>query len=149
MNSVDITGHARGKNIMCRIVVMAVLLLFLSSAAYQRNVVWHTLLSLWEDATAKSPRKSRVHNNLGNCNLLLERYFKAIDEYKIAVALDKGNIEAYYNLGACLEKVGIINQAWQYYDVFCSSAPPSYAEQKKSACERAAALSRELKRPGP
>jgi len=129
-------------------VVAAAIILLLTCAAHQRNNKWHTLLSLWEDAVGKSPRKSRVHNNLGNCNLLLERYFKAIDEYKIAVALDKGNIEAYYNLGVCLEKVGIINQAAQYYDIFCRSAPPSYAEQKKSACERAVALSLELTRRG-
>lgn len=144
MNSVDGAGGADDNNLMQRLAAMIIVLLFLTGAAYERNSVWYTLLSLWEDAAQKSPRKSRVHNNLGNCNMLLERYFEAIEEYQMAVVFDKGNIEAYYNLGTCFENVGIINQALQYYDMFCKNAPPQYADQKRSSCVRAETLSREL-----
>lgn len=111
-------------------------------ATYQRNSIWYSLLSLWEDVAIKSPQKSRVHNNLGNCNVLLDRYFQALEEYRKAVELDTGNIEAYYNLAITLEKVGIANQAAYYYDVFCKNAPAEYKEQKMMACERSDRLSR-------
>jgi len=144
MSTADAAPYAVARNLLGRIGVMAVIVMVLAVAAYERNAVWYTLLQLWEDAALKSPLKSRVHNNLGNCNMLLERYFAAIEEYKMAVAFDKGNIEAYYNLGTCLEQVGFGNQALQYYDVFCKNAPPQYAEQKQSSCARAEALAREF-----
>jgi len=110
--------------------VVIILMVLLTAATFQRNRVWVTKLSLWEDAAKKSPMKSRVHNNLGNCYMLLDRYFRAIEEYKKAVALDKNNIEAYYNLGINLDNVGLLNQAVYYYDIFYKIAPPSYDKQR-------------------
>lgn len=121
------------------------LVLLLAAATYQRNFVWDTKLSLWSDAAAKSPQKSRPHNNLGNCYMLLNLPFKAIEEYKTAVALDPGNIEAYYNLALNFENVGILNQAAYYYDIFCKSAPGDYRLQQQSACKSAAELAQGFK----
>ena len=72
----------------------------------------------------KSAVKSRAHNNLGNCYMLLDKPFNAIEEYQKAIALDGRNIEAYYNLAMNLEQVGMLNQAAYYYDYFCRAAPP-------------------------
>ena len=80
--------------------------------------------------------KSRPHNNLGNCYMLLGDNLKAIDEYKKAIALDKNNIEAYYNLGINLEKAGRSEEAVLYYDIFSRNAPAIYAAQRKMALER-------------
>jgi len=66
---------------------------------------------LWQDTTVKSPGKSLVHNNLGNCYILAGMHFKGIEAYPRAVALDPNNIKAYYNLGVNIENVGILNQA--------------------------------------
>ncbi len=115
------------------------------TAAFQRNFVWDTKLSLWSDAAEKSPRKSRPHNNLGNCYMLLARPFEAIEEYKIAIALDPRNIDAYYNLGLNFENVGILNQAVYYYDIFCRFAPPGHREQMLASCGRAQNLLRGMK----
>ncbi len=110
--------------------IVAALMVLLSAATFQRNRVWETKLYLWEDAAKKSPMKSRVHNNLGNCYMLQSKHFSAIEEYKKAIALDSNNVEAYYNLGLNLENVGMLNQAAYYYDIFYKMAPPKYNRQR-------------------
>jgi tetratricopeptide (TPR) repeat protein len=128
-----------------RVAVLTLVLVLLAGASYQRNRVWHTLLSLWEDAASKSPLKSRVHNNLGNCYVLVGKHFKAIEAYERAVALDRNNVEAYYNLGVNFENVGILNRAVYYYDRFCKTAPSTYREQQEQACKRVSELTRSVR----
>jgi len=125
--------------------VLVLLVILFTGMAYERNSVWHTLLTLWQDAAAKSPGKSRVFNNLGNCYILAGKHFKGIEAYQRAVALDRNNIEAYYNLGVNFENVGIMNQALYYYDWFCKNAPSSYREQQEQACKRVVELTRGAK----
>ncbi len=128
-----------------RTAVLALVVLLFAGAAYERNTAWHTLLTLWTDVAAKSPGKSRVFNNLGNCYILDGKYFKGIEAYQRAVALDRNNIEAYYNLGVNYENVGITNRAVYYYDLFCKTAPASYREQTEQACKRVVELTRGAK----
>ncbi|MDH4162076.1 MAG: tetratricopeptide repeat protein [Nitrospirota bacterium] len=119
-----------------RTILSILILLALTASTVHRNTAWNTLLSLWEDCAAKSPDKSRTHNNLGNCNLLLGRYFPAIEEYRRAVALDPANMEAYYNLATTLDIAGLSVEAIGPYSVFCREAPRNYAVQQQQACER-------------
>lgn len=121
------------------------ILVLLISVTFVRNRVWETKLSLWADAARKSPLKSRAHNNLGNCYMLLNMPFSAIQEYQKAISLDSRNIEAYYNLGINFEQVGILNQAIYYYNIFCNSAPLLYGQQKQESCESANKLSQRIK----
>jgi len=121
---------------MLKVVVVSLIVILLSAASLHRNSAWHSLLSLWEDCAQKSPEKSRTRNNLGNCNLLLNRYFPAIEQYRKAVELDPQNLEAQYNLATTLDTVGLLSQAMAPYDVFCRQAPASYAEQRAQACLR-------------
>jgi len=114
---------------------VAVLMISLAVITFQRNKVWHTKVALWEDVVKKSPMKSRPHNNLGNCYMLLGDHHKAVEEYKKAIALDKDNIEAYYNLGMNLEKTGRSDEAVFYYDIFIRNAPAVYEEQKQAVLE--------------
>jgi tetratricopeptide (TPR) repeat protein len=127
-----------------RTVVLALVVVLFMGMAHERNIVWNTLLSLWQDTAAKSPNKSRVFNNLGNCYILAGRYFKGIEAYQRAVALDQNNGEAYYNLGVNFENVGIMNKAAYYYDWFCNHASSDYREQQGHACKRAAELARSV-----
>ncbi|MBW7956618.1 MAG: tetratricopeptide repeat protein [Deltaproteobacteria bacterium] len=124
-----------------------VLMLLLSGLTYERNEVWRTKLSMWLDVAMKSPMKSRPHNNLGNCYMLLERPVEAIEEYKKAIALDPGNIEAYYNISLNLEKTGRFDQAVYYYDIFSRNAPSRYERQKEFARKRVERF-REIERLG-
>ena len=124
-------------------VISLLIVLLLAGAASHRNRAWHTLLAMWTDCAAKSPQKSRTHNNLGNCYSLLDQHFSAIAEYQRAVALDKGNMEAQYNLAVKLDSVGFSALAIQPYDMFCKFAPPTFPEQKRYACERLRELLRD------
>ena len=65
-----------------KMIVMAAVIVLLGLAAFQRNGVWVTKLSLWTDVARKTPAKSRVHNSLGNCYMLLGDSFHAVEEYK-------------------------------------------------------------------
>jgi tetratricopeptide (TPR) repeat protein len=123
-----------------------VLVMVLAGSTYLRNPVWQTKVSLWSDVAEKSPRKSRAHNNLGNCYMLLDKPFDAIAHYKAALALDGNNIEAYYNVATNLERVGILNQAIVYYDIFCKFAPPRYLEERRSSCDSVVKLSQRLRK---
>ena len=125
----------------------AALVIALAGAAATRNATWHSLLAMWEDCARKSPNKSRTHNNLGNCHVLLERYFPAIAEYQKAIALEWGNLEAHYNLATALDTVGLYSQAMRSYEVFCRMAPPALAEHKQRACTRLQELLDEARRP--
>lgn len=87
-------------------------------ATQQRNQVWKTKLALWEDAAAKSPNKSRPHNNLGNAYLLLGNALSAADNYRTAIRLDPDNIEAYYNLALALKNLGRFDEALQVHRIF-------------------------------
>lgn len=129
------TGDAAAFS-MPQTVVAALLVIALAAASFHRNSAWHSLLALWEDCARKSPEKSRTRNNLGNCNLLLNRHFPAIAEYQKAVQLDPRNLEAQYNLATTLDTVGLFSQAMPPYEVFCREAPSVYAEQKAAACRR-------------
>jgi len=126
-----------------KIAAPAIFILFLELAALQRNAVWHTLLTMWTDCAAKSPQKSRTHNNLGNCYLLLGKHFPAIAEYQKAVELDNTNMQAQYNLATQLDNVGLTSQAMRPYEVFCRFSPPTFHEQKKLSCSRLQELLRE------
>jgi len=123
---------------------MAVAIILLTSTAFQRNGIWVTKLSLWTDVALKTPGKSRVHNSLGNCYVLEGDYFRAVEEYKKSLALDRGNIEAYYNIAFNLEHIGLLQEALYYYGIFCRTAPSDYREAAKKACDRVNQLTREL-----
>lgn len=127
--------------------VLVIVVLALTAAALQRNTTWHTLLAMWADCAAKSPQKSRTHNNLGNCYLLLGMHFPAIAEYQKAVALDPGNMEAQYNLAVQLDNVGLVSLAIKPYELFCRFAPAAFPEQQKRSCDRYQELLNEVKQP--
>jgi tetratricopeptide (TPR) repeat protein len=119
-----------------RIVPVIVLVAALTGATMLRNVRWQTLLTMWEDCARKSPNKSRTHNNLGNCHMLLGKHFSAMREYQQAVALEPGNMEAQFNLARVYDMVGLYSQAMRPYDIFCRSAPKDLDEHRVTACRR-------------
>jgi protein O-mannosyl-transferase len=87
----------------------------LALALHRRNAAWETHLSMSLDSVAKSPRKARVHVNLGHA--LSERgdHEAAIREYRLALALvgDAPRSEALVlrNLSAALASQGRWDEA--------------------------------------
>lgn len=82
-------------------VTVIVVVLALGTLTVLRNQIYVSEIVLWEDTAAKSPRKARVHNNLGYAYLLAERCEPAQREFALALQLDPLDIKARYNLRRC------------------------------------------------
>ena len=68
-------------------------------ATVLRNFTWTSYWTLWEDAAAKSPNKSRPHLALGVGLNQAGRTGQAIEELKKAARLNPNGGEPYLNLG--------------------------------------------------
>lgn len=89
------SGRAAGQIF---IAVTVLLTMVLGFATWQRNTVWGSSLSLWQDVINKSPNKARPYNNLsvalensGNRQQAIKTLIKAIE-------IDPEFFISYYNL---------------------------------------------------
>jgi tetratricopeptide (TPR) repeat protein len=100
--------------------VGTVLVGVLASLTFARNRVWKDDLTLWADAAAKSPGKSRPLNNYGIA--LFERgdLTGALAAYRRAIAVDPANDKPYFNVGEALQKAGDCEGAIPYYQHFAA-----------------------------
>jgi len=124
------------------VALVLALLGVLAFATYGRNEVWKTKLSLWTDVVSKSPGKSRAHNNLGNCYLLMGDNGQALARYLTAMRLDRGNVETYYNAAITLERLDRRGESAFYYSKFLEKAPPEYGGIMQSVKEKLTELNR-------
>ncbi|WP_224960280.1 tetratricopeptide repeat protein [Geomonas subterranea] len=105
------------------IAVLVLLVTASAAAAYMRNTVWETPVSLWRDAVRKSPAKHRPHFSLGvalantlppwhtdDVNVMLqpmdarqnEVLGEVVREFETAIRLDPRSGAAYTFLGGAL-----------------------------------------------
>jgi tetratricopeptide (TPR) repeat protein len=94
--------------------IIVVFILVLSTAAYQRNSVWQSAVSIWEDTASKSPAKIRPHFQLGIAYLDAQRYHDAIRELNMVsqmISRTEDFLALHYNLGVALFKTGLYNEA--------------------------------------
>lgn len=102
---------------------VGVLVLALAVTTWQRNLVWGSAVSLWQDCALKAPGKARPHNNLAIALLAAGRNDEAATELKTALKLDPKNVEALRNLGAAYEKTGGVEQAIIQYQAALQENP--------------------------
>jgi tetratricopeptide (TPR) repeat protein len=81
----------------------------LSAAAYARNTVWKSEISMLNDVVQKSPFKLRAHYSLGSAYLGKDRFEEAAREFKIVITLNPTLYLGYNGLG-------IANTRLQRYD---------------------------------
>jgi len=87
---------ARRKAFRVAASAVAALLLILT---FNRNAVWATEYTLWNDAANKAPYSSRPHNNLGVYLAGQGRTDEAVREFREALSLAPGDSDAHNNLG--------------------------------------------------
>jgi protein O-mannosyl-transferase len=75
--------------IECKAASLAMLLGIIAFGAYNRNSVWQSPLTFWEDNARKAPSKARVHNNFGVALCEAGHYDQAVHEYQTAITLDR------------------------------------------------------------
>jgi protein O-mannosyl-transferase len=70
----------------------------LAGVTHARNRVWRDEVSLWTDATVRSPHKARPHNNLGIALERLGRVAEAEASFRRAIAVEPRYVYGRVNL---------------------------------------------------
>jgi tetratricopeptide (TPR) repeat protein/VanZ family protein len=81
-----------------QITSLAVILVALSWATNQRNLVYETEIAFWEDAVARNPESSRAANNLGMAYAIECRFDDAEIAFKRAIASSGDDYYSRINL---------------------------------------------------
>jgi protein O-mannosyl-transferase len=116
------TGNRRMRTVF--IYALVFLSFVYSAAAYSRNSVWGSRISLWEDTAMKSPDKARVHVNLASFAYEpAGMYDQAIEQYNLALRLGRFNPEAHNNLGINYARKGWFDKAIEEYLLALSQKP--------------------------
>ncbi len=98
--------------------IFVIILLFLGLNAYgvfQRNKVWKTEESLWEDVTIKSPKNGRGFMNYGLALMAKGDYQNAEINYKKALELTPNYPTLYTNLGILNNAMGNKTEAEEFF----------------------------------
>jgi tetratricopeptide (TPR) repeat protein len=95
----------------------------LAALTVARNRVWASELSLWADAAAKSPHKSRSLNNLGGALFQRGDPRGALAWYERALEADPDNLKVYFNAGEALQALGDCTRAIPAYERFLALRP--------------------------
>lgn len=107
--------HPRYKHIHSAAIILAItVLIALSGAAYARNTVWKSEVSLWLDVASKSPNKARAFFNLGNAFAFKGRgdLANAGKAWERAMQIDPAfKARVFFNLGNALRDRGDMTSA--------------------------------------
>jgi tetratricopeptide (TPR) repeat protein len=104
-------------------VFFAVVALLFSGAAYARNGVWQSGVSIWEDVVAKAPGKARGYNNLGLKYREAGRRKEAIASLMTAAGLKPDYPDAHKNLGLMYLEEGVTEKAIRHYGLALALYP--------------------------
>ncbi len=92
-------------------VAVSLLIAVLGWATWQRNIVWQSKISIWQDSANKSPLKGRPHNNLGLHLLTKGETGRAVTAFTEAIMVDETYAEPHNNLGMILIQKGKLDEA--------------------------------------
>ncbi len=101
---------------------LALTLLF-AAGAYQRNKVWSTPITLWEDCVRKSPKKPRAYTNLGHYLIRANNIEKAMEVLQTAYRLNPNYDGAHYNLGIGYAELKQLDKALFHLEQYLRLAP--------------------------
>jgi tetratricopeptide (TPR) repeat protein len=85
--------------------------LLLTVATFQRNKVWFSGLTLWEDSVSKAPEKERPVMHYANAISGTGQLQKAKGLYEKVLTLNPENATARYNLGIIYKQLGDYDRA--------------------------------------
>lgn len=95
----------------------------LGFATWQRNWVWQSELTLWQDAVRKSPDKGRPLHNYAKALSEAGEHGKAILHYQMAIRRGLASPDTLVNLAAEYEQIGEPHRAVEYYRLALTGDP--------------------------
>jgi Tfp pilus assembly protein PilF len=95
----------------------------LAGLSFQRNKVWSSDLSLWEDVVSGSPHKARPYNNRGLAYDARGRFEQAIADYNKALEINPKYVNAYDNRGVVWARQGRFDKAVADYSQAIALSP--------------------------
>lgn len=105
----------RRRNSRTAAIVGSMICLVYAGMVMERNQVWGSGISLWEDAVRKAPRMSRVRLNLGVAYKNAERKEDSLRELQTVLELEPDYPEAWVLWGNILEDEGEDERAEEAY----------------------------------
>jgi len=99
------------KNKKSGVLILCGLTLLLGILSIERNMVWRTELSLWQDTYKKSPGKLRPLINLARAHSIEGNREDAIRYYEEALSKGPGVFVIHYNLGEIYLTMGKVDEA--------------------------------------
>ena len=112
-----------------QVAALAVLVVPLGFASYERNKIWESSIAFWEDNIKKAPKKARVWNNAGVAYSEAGRIDEALVAYKKAIDLDKVYSDPLSNIAVAYSMKGDIDKAIESLKsalVICPNYPEAY-----------------------
>lgn len=97
----------RARQITCLTVLLVALMLGVTT--WNRNSVWRSETSLWEDVTGKNPNSARGWNNLGGAYIKEREPLKALKALTRSIELDPSKADARNNVGIAIDMMGVYN----------------------------------------
>jgi len=82
---------------------------------FERNDVWRSSVSLWQDCAVKSPQKARPRNNLAVALVRRGNIDEAVTNYRKALQFEPNYAEAHFNLATALRRLGKFDEAVYHY----------------------------------
>ncbi|MBT4612796.1 MAG: tetratricopeptide repeat protein [Gemmatimonadetes bacterium] len=98
-------------------------LVLLTLLTVQRNQVWATPLSLWQDAVSRGARSYTAIVNLGKALQEAGEVERAIAAYRRALSIDAERGDAYNNLAVVQHEAGRVAEAIHHYQSALEHSP--------------------------
>jgi tetratricopeptide (TPR) repeat protein len=95
----------------------------LGAATAERNRIYHTELSLWEDTAARRPENSRAHGNLADALISAGRTDDGLAQFAVALRLNPADAVANNNYGIALAALGRGDEAVGRFQTAVRSKP--------------------------
>ena len=108
-----------------KVAVMIGIVLLLSVATYNRNMLWKDPQLIWEDVIAKAPGNYRAYNNLGVVFKKQGKFDEATKQFQRSIAIDSSHPAAYFNLGDVQYQLGNYARAEEYLKKALDMRPTS------------------------
>lgn len=112
-----------GKYPLAVYLLLALLMITLAAATWQRAAVWRNSVTLWSDAAAKVTDSARIWGYLGNAHDAAKDRGPAIQAYQRGLELDPDNESILYNSGSMYLLLGDNEQAYSLLKKLLQRSP--------------------------